>query len=189
MNMTTTMKHGGGDGSVKHYVGQIAVSYEWKLGLSVIGTIIAYIEGFYGSLVWVFLGLFLIDLVTGIMKSKHNGVPITSKRLRSSVNKLGAYMLLITALIITSKAEPAFMPIVTGAYYYFIFIEFKSIIENVEEMGVTIPEFIKSFVNNKLGGHLGGTQTTTPTTPPTEVVTTPVEQLNPVEGDIKKGEQ
>lgn len=155
MHTNTITLHRGGDGSVKHYVGQMAVAYEWKLGLSAIGTIIAYVEGFYGSLVWAFLALFLIDLVTGIMKSKHNGIPITSKRLRSSVNKLGAYMLLITALIITSKAEPAFMPIVTGAYYYFLFVEFKSIIENVEEMGVTIPQFVKSFVNNKLGGHIG----------------------------------
>jgi phage-related holin len=59
-------------------------------------------------------------------------------------------MVLITALIVASKFENSFVPVVTVVYYYFIFTELKSIIENVEEMGVKVPSFLKGKVDFKL---------------------------------------
>lgn len=143
----------GGGGTVKHYMEQLAVGFEWKLSLSIVGTFIAEIEGFYGELMWGFLALFVLDLITGILKSKHKGIPISSKRLRESVTKLGAYMVLLTALIITSKYENSFALVVTGAYYYFMFTELKSILENVEEIGVNVPKFLSGKVNFKIEEH------------------------------------
>jgi phage-related holin len=46
--------------------------------------------------------------------------------------------------------ETQFVPVVTLAYYYFIFTEFKSIIENVEEMGLKVPGFLKSKVDEQI---------------------------------------
>jgi toxin secretion/phage lysis holin len=138
------------EGTMGHYVMKAFEGFEWKILASVFGTVVAYIEGFYTELIWSFLALFTLDLITGIMKSKRNGIPISSKRLRDSVSKLGAYIILITALIIASKMETQFVPVVTLAYYYFIFTEFKSIIENVEEMGLKVPGFLKSKVDEQI---------------------------------------
>jgi toxin secretion/phage lysis holin len=139
-----------GVGTMRHYFEQLASGFEYKIVLSIIGAIIAKIEGFYGELVWGFLALFCLDLVSGIWKSKKKGIPISSRRLRDSVSKLGAYMVLMTALIVASKYEPSFLPIVTVTYYYFMFTELKSIIENVEEIGVKIPKFLRQEVNSKV---------------------------------------
>lgn len=148
--MEYTLKKRGGEGTVRHYLGQLAHGFEWKVIFSFFGTVIAYVEGFYSNLLWGFLGLFVLDLITGVMKSRYNNVPITSKRLRESVVKLGAYMVLLTALIITSKHEPSFGAIVTSCYYYFMFTELKSVMENAREMGVKIPDLLNSRVNSKL---------------------------------------
>lgn len=146
----------GDEGTVRHYIEQLGSGFEWKMILSVAGTLVAMVNGFYGELVWGFLALFSMDLVSGVMKSKHLEIPITSKRLRGSVTKLGAYMMLITALIITSKFEPAFIPIITITYYYFMFTELKSIFENVEQLGVAIPTILKATVDLKLKEADGG---------------------------------
>jgi phage-related holin len=139
----------GGEGLVKYYTAQLINGFEWKAIASIIGTVITVIEGFYGSILWAFLALFVLDLITGIMKSHRKGVPITSRRLRDSVVKLGSYMILITALIITGKYEQSFVAVTTTAYYYFIFTELKSIMENVGEMGVNIPAFLKADVEQR----------------------------------------
>ena len=161
--MSVYTERGGGN-TVRHYIEQLGAGFEWKMVLSIMGSVVAMLEGFYGELMWGFLALFALDLLTGIMKSRHLGVPITSKRLRESVTKLGAYMVLVTALIITSKFENSFVPIVTVAYYYFMFTELKSIFENVEEMGVKVPPGIKGSIISRLdelGGHKVSSETST----------------------------
>ncbi len=158
----------GGEGLIRYYTAQLANGFEWKVIASIVGTTISIIEGFYGSILWAFLALFCFDLITGIMKSVKNGVPITSRRLRDSVVKLGSYMILITALIITSKFEKSFSPVVTTVYYYFIFTELKSIMENVGEMGVKVPGFLKETVDQRTGSE----ETTKIKETPNEKVTT-----------------
>ena len=140
----------GGEGLVKYYVAQLAHGFEWKAIISILGATISVVEGFYGTILWAFLALFCLDLLTGILKSLLRGVAITSKRLRDSVVKLGGYMVLITALIITSKFETSFVAIATTAYYYFIFTELKSILENVGEMGVKVPQFLRAEIDQRV---------------------------------------
>lgn len=135
---------------LKHYLSTIADDFSSKIIISLFVTILTYVTGFYGAIIWGFLGIFMLDLLTGIMKSIYKGVKICSKRLRDSVVKLGSYMVLITSLIIASKFETSFAPVVTLAYYYFMFTELKSIVENVQEMGVKIPNFINNSIDDKL---------------------------------------
>lgn len=161
--------------TAKHYVFQLATGFEMKMLLSIAGTIVAFVEGFYSQMVWGFLLLFALDFISGIMKSIKNGVPITSKRLRESVTKLGAYMILITALIIASKFEQSFVPIVTVTYYYFMFTELKSIVENAEALGVKISPLLKHKVDEKVSEYSESTkriEVTTLTKPdePEEVI-------------------
>jgi toxin secretion/phage lysis holin len=149
MEYTVDQKRGG-EGTVKHYMVQLADGFEWKILSSIGISIVTWVSGFYGDLLWAFLGLFALDLVSGIMKSKYNGIPIVSKKLRASVTKLGAYMVLVTSLIIAGKFEPAFVHITSVCYYYYCFTELKSILENVGEMGVKIPSFLTGTVNAKI---------------------------------------
>lgn len=145
----TILQEGGGEGTVKYYTAQLADGFQWKSILSMLCTFIYMMGDFYGKMLWWFLALVVLDSITGILKSKHKGIPISSRRLRQAVNKLCAYMVLLTSLIVTSKVEPAFTPVVTASYYYFCFTEMKSILENVEEMGVHLPEFISVLIKSK----------------------------------------
>jgi phage-related holin len=148
--MQHTLDRRDGEGTVKHYLQQLTVGFEHKVTLSVFGVIISGITGFYGDLLWGFLALFVLDLISGILKAKKKGEKISSRRLRDSVTKLGAYMVLITALIITGRYQPEFQPVITGAYCYFMFTELKSIFENVEEMGLRLPSAVSFIIKSKI---------------------------------------
>jgi toxin secretion/phage lysis holin len=136
--------------NMKYYMHQLAVGFEWKAPLSVLSALISVFEGFYSEMVWGFLGLFILDTISGIMKARKLQQPVTSRRLRDSVTKLGAYMLAITALLIASRYEPTFVPMVTLAYYYFMYTELKSIFENVEAMGLKLPDALKRKTDSHL---------------------------------------
>jgi phage-related holin len=146
---------------VRHYTTQLLDGFSIKVLWSVLGGLLVSVEGFYTELVWGFLAFFAIDFATGVAKSYKNGVPITSRRLRESVIKLLGYMMLITALIIAGKYESVFATVVPGAYVFFMLTEFKSIIENVEEMGVKVPSIIKTLINLRLNFHDKGNQVAT----------------------------
>lgn len=135
---------------MSHYLEKLVQGSEYKFVLSILFTIITLVEGFYGTLLWWLLALLVIDSVSGVWRSVSSGEKITSKRLRSSVTKAGAYMLLITTLIIAGRVEPTFIPLVTVAYYYCMFTEVKSIFENIEGMGIKIPLSIFSRVEDIL---------------------------------------
>lgn len=167
--------------TVKHYIYQLAMGFEWKMLLSIAGTIIAFVEGFYSQLIWGFLVLFCLDFISGILKSVKKGTPISSKRLRESVTKLGAYMILITALIIASRYEQSFVPIVTVTYYYFMFTELKSIVENVEELGVNVSPLLKMNVNERISKYSETTTSTSEAIAGTTVTTEVIEQTEFIE--------
>lgn len=150
MKPVATGEKGGESSMFKHYIAELSHGFWWKAILSSIGAFVATVNGFYGELVWGFLSLFCIDWITGVLKSLHNGIPFSSKRLRASVTKLGAYMLAITALIISSHYEPSFRSVVDVCYYYIIFTELKSILENVQELGVKLPTLVKKKVDDQL---------------------------------------
>lgn len=148
MEYTIGRQSGGGD--MRYYLGQLVADFRIKAVFSTILSIISVIENFYGEMLWGFLTLFVLDFITGIMKSKAKNIPISSRRLRSSVTKLGAYMILLTAVIVTSKFEPTFVPLIALLYYYYMFTEFKSILENVSELGLPQLNFLKKKVSKKL---------------------------------------
>lgn len=150
INVQATLNRRDGEGTVRHYLEQLIMGFEHKIVFSAVGTIISTLTGFYGDLVWGFIALFVLDLISGILKSRKNNIPISSRRLRDSVTKLAAYMVLITALIIAGHYEPEFQPVITGAYYYFMFTELKSIFENVEEMGLHLPSAMSFIIRAKI---------------------------------------
>lgn len=149
----------GGVKKVKHYLEQLADGFVWKVILSLIGLVICELEGFYTSLLWGFLGMFVLDFITGVLKSRKRGIAFSSRRLRDSVYKLAAYMVLLTAVICVGRSkgvpEASFSSLVPLLYYYYIFTEFKSILENVEALGVKVPGFISVRVDNSIENTTG----------------------------------
>lgn len=134
-----------------HYLEKLSQGAEYKLILSMLFSIITFIEGFYGSMIWVLSAFIILDFISGIWKSIINGQRIISSKLRSSVTKVASYIILITALIIAGNLDPVFIPLVTVAYYYCIFTEFKSILENLEAMGLKVPSEIFDRVTSMIG--------------------------------------
>jgi len=134
--------------NLSYYIEQLLKGSEYKFVLSVAFSIITLIEGFYGTLIWALIGFLAIDFITGVWKSLNIGVKISSKRLRESVTKVASYMLLITTLIIAGKVESTFIPLVTMAYYYCMFTEVKSILENLEAMGLKVPGMFTEKLEN-----------------------------------------
>ena len=146
----------GGVDKVRHYLYQLASGFSWKMVLSLLSTFVCSLENFYSSLLWWFLSLFVLDLLTGILKSKKAGKTVSSKRLRDSVYKLAAYMVLLTSVIVASKVEHAFTAIIPITYYYYMFTELTSIVENVELMGVPVPGCISMKVKHLVDESSGG---------------------------------
>ena len=135
---------------MRHYIENAINGLEWKAVLSVIGAAIAAISDFYTPYLWGFLSLYALDFISGILKSKHKGIPLSSRRMRDSVTKLGAYMVLITALVVASYFQPDFKVVTAGMYVFFMATELKSIKENVEEMGIKLPGFVGKSIDEKL---------------------------------------
>lgn len=106
----------------------------------------------------IFLALFIIDLVLGVLKGKFvEG--ISSEKLRLSVPKFCAYIgmalmcYLLDCLILTST-DISYSPITLLALIFFCITEIKSIIENAQILGVKTPIFITTmltFISEKLG--------------------------------------
>lgn len=102
------------------------------------------------SLLW--LGFFVaIDLLTGLLKARRAGEPITSKKLSRTVSKLLLYFaaiicshILDTQFLKTGVLPATIAQLVSG---FIAVVEFKSIIENVSLLtGVDILKFLKSKV-------------------------------------------
>ncbi|MMZ43490.1 Holin family protein [compost metagenome] len=135
---------------VMHYLDQLTDGFGWKTLVSLAGTLVTAISGFYTDMIWGFLTLVALDFISGILKSLKNNVQITSRRLRDSVVKLAGYLILVGVVILLSKHDDSLAPVVTWVYYYFMFTEGKSILENVQEMGVKMPPFLIPLVSKKI---------------------------------------
>lgn len=133
-----------------HYIMQLVENSFYKLILSVAFTVITFLKGFYGELMLGLAAFLVIDFITGVWRSISLGQKISSKRLRESVTKAGTYFLLVTTLIVASKIESTFLPFVTIAYYYCIFTEMKSILENLQELGLEIPKAVNDKIESIL---------------------------------------
>lgn len=94
------------------------------------------------AIVLCFIGLLLLDVYSGIQKSKKKNEETTSKRLRESVDKTKSYFTLLMAVTIISNviimAEIQYSDwlnySVNGLVVAFCYIELKSILENLIEI-------------------------------------------------------
>lgn len=93
------------------------------------------------------LGLMAIDVLTGVIKawSKND---FKSAIMRAGLaKKAGEIMILVVGELISFGLM---LPdaVMNGISFYIIFMEVMSILENVDELGIPIPKFVKDVINN-----------------------------------------
>ena len=113
--------------------------------------IIQFVEQFhFRNELWVLfipLGLMAVDVLTGIIKAwAHND--FQSAIMRSGLaKKAGEIMILVVGELISYGM---LLPdsIMNGISFYIIFMEIMSIMENLDELGIPIPKFVRDVINN-----------------------------------------
>ena len=93
------------------------------------------------------LGLMAIDVLTGVIKAwAHNDFKSAIMR-TGLAKKAGEIMILVVGELISYGM---LMPdsIMNGISFYIIFMEVMSIMENLDELGIPIPKFVRDVINN-----------------------------------------
>ena len=93
------------------------------------------------------LGLMAIDVLTGIIKAwAHNDFKSAIMR-AGLAKKAGEIMILVVGELISYGMM---LPdtIMNGISFYIIFMEVMSIMENLDELGIPIPKFVRDVINN-----------------------------------------
>ena len=93
------------------------------------------------------LGLMAIDILTGIVKAwaQNN---FKSAIMRAGLAKKAEEILILIAGELISFGLMLPDAVMNGVSLYIIFMESMSILENVDELGIPVPGFIKKVINN-----------------------------------------
>ena len=113
--------------------------------------ILQFVEQFhFRNELWVLfipLGLMGIDVLTGVIKAwAHNDFKSAIMR-AGLAKKAGEIMILVVGELISYGM---LLPdsIMNGISFYIIFMEVMSIMENLDELGIPIPKFVRDVINN-----------------------------------------
>lgn len=93
------------------------------------------------------LGLMAIDVLTGIIKAwAHNDFKSAIMR-AGLAKKAGEIMILVVGELVSYGMM---LPdvIMNCISFYIIFMEIMSILENMDELGIPIPKFVRDVINN-----------------------------------------
>ncbi len=113
--------------------------------------ILQFIEQFrFRNELWVLfipLGLMAIDVLTGIIKAWAQNNFKSAIMRAGLAKKAGEIMILVVGELISYGLM---LPdaIMNGISFYIIFMEIMSILENVDELGIPVPKFVRDVINN-----------------------------------------
>ena len=93
------------------------------------------------------LGLMAIDILTGIVKAWAQN-DFKSAVMRAGLAKKAEEILILIAGELISFGLMLPSAVMNGVSFYIIFMEGMSILENVDELGIPVPGFIKKVINN-----------------------------------------
>lgn len=93
------------------------------------------------------LGLMAIDILTGIVKAWAQN-DFKSAVMRAGLAKKAEEILILVAGELISFGLMLPGAVMNGVSFYIIFMEGMSILENVDELGIPVPGFIKKVINN-----------------------------------------
>ena len=104
----------------------------------------------FESMLWLLLipvAMMAIDIITGLLNAWVTESFESSKMRSGLAKKCGEMMtILIGIMLMYGVNLPSY--IVTGVSAYIIFMEFMSIMENLDKLGVPVPAFVRKVINN-----------------------------------------
>jgi toxin secretion/phage lysis holin len=112
-----------------------------KVILSILGGITGYLFGGLDALLEAFTIILIVDTITGMSKSYYKGT-YRSKKFRQGLWKKMGYMLAIILAVQLDRILGNTGTLRTALLFCFIANESTSIIENLGEMGVPIPNIL-----------------------------------------------
>ena len=93
------------------------------------------------------LGLMAIDILTGVIKAWAQN-DFKSAIMRAGLAKKAEEILILVAGELISFGLMLPDAVMNGGSFYIIFMEVMSILENVDELGIPVPGFVKKVINN-----------------------------------------
>ena len=120
----------------------------FKLGLitSAIGIPLAFLFGTWTPLMGVLLVLIALDIITGITKGFYDKALRSRKMHQGMIRKAMIFAVLILANMIDISLFGGLPVAKTGILSFYIGMEGLSILENLGQMGVPLPAFIKKYL-------------------------------------------
>ncbi len=112
--------------------------------------LLAYAAGLAWEIIFIWLLLALIDMLTGVIKARKNEA-FKSAEMRNGLYKKASEAFLIVGLILTQRVAMYMgidVPIATVFIGAFCFKEFASIMENAISMDIKIPQIVRKWFNN-----------------------------------------
>jgi len=98
--------------------------------------------GGWDTVFQVFMTFMVIDMITGVAKGFYTR-DFSSRRMREGLVSKFGYIIVIVLATQFDRLMPEDMPLLrTIALWFYIFVEGSSIIENLAQMGVPIPQSI-----------------------------------------------
>lgn len=111
----------------------------FKLGATTLITIPVTLLGIDTKIILVFVSLFILDFVSGIIRSVAIGNKLTSLKAFDSVIKGSMYLVFILSSWLVTLVFNEYIPFHVGAVTLGIVIEFRSILENIRDAKISIP--------------------------------------------------
>ena len=93
------------------------------------------------------LGLMAIDIITGVIKAWAQNDFQSSIMRAGLAKKAGEVTILVVGELVSYGLNLSEV-VMNGASFYIIFMEVMSILENLDDLGVPIPKFVKDVINN-----------------------------------------
>lgn len=112
----------------------------------VIGFLIAFLLGGWSDVYWALLMAQVLDVITGAMVgTKHR--KLSSRRMKEGLyRKIGVWLLVVFAHMLDVVFFDKQPIVTTGISLSFIATEGLSLLENLGNLGVIVPDFIKKYL-------------------------------------------
>lgn len=136
--------------NIKHLLfcrkGEIKKMFKLGLFSTLIGVPLAFLFGTWTPLMGVLLVFIALDIITGITKGFYDKALRSRKMSQGMIRKAMIFVVLIIANMI-DIAMFGGMPVVKSAVLsFYIGMEGLSILENLGQMGVPLPSFVKKYL-------------------------------------------
>jgi toxin secretion/phage lysis holin len=122
------------------------VDWAIKAGVGIIAGLVSWMVGSFGIVFTVFLGLQVIDFITGIMAGAINEGLSSPRGKKGLIRKTYIILLLCAVYMIEIAILKSNGVITSGISGAFAVMEFVSIVENGGRMGVKIPNVLSNLV-------------------------------------------